>query len=163
MASEQESMEKTRFTDVVDEADDEQENGSLLHTSEPSPKSRSRGCIQRYWLLALNILILLVSVAVNVGTWAIHNQEPAPAQPTLPVCVHETDMLDARPAVEYEERVFTGALVYDPETKVAFRKQDGEKEYFGPPSKELDAAWDELLHGMFLSRSYTRLVLTDIS
>lgn len=58
-------------------------------------------------------------------------------------------MQDARGAIEYEQRVFTGALVYDPETKRALRKKDGEREYFGVPSKEIDDAWDELLHGEF--------------
>ncbi|KAF2210521.1 hypothetical protein CERZMDRAFT_60734 [Cercospora zeae-maydis SCOH1-5] len=57
-------------------------------------------------------------------------------------------MEDARSAIEYEEQEYTGALVYDPDTKTAGRRHDAAVEYFGPPSLALDQKWRQLLHGM---------------
>lgn len=60
----------------------------------------------------------------------------------------QTDLSDARRAIQYEWRTYTGALVYDSETKQAVRVKDAPVEYFGPPGNEIDAAWDELLRGI---------------
>ena len=89
------------------------------------------------WIAILLISALaLVSIATNVWQW-LHRQD-----------VFKTDFPDARRAVQYEQRTYTGALVYDSETKRAVRVQDAPVEYFGPPGDEIDAAWDELLKGL---------------
>ena len=62
-----------------------------------------------------------------------------------------TDFEDAKKAVEYEQRKYTGALVYDSDTKQAIRLHDAEMEYFGEPSQELDEAWYSLLKGASLN------------
>lgn len=59
----------------------------------------------------------------------------------------DTDMLDARGAIQYEERKYTGALAYDYDKKEMIREADGKLEFFGPPSPEVDAAWHSLLRG----------------
>lgn len=105
------------------------------------PRTQRERQMRQYGLLALNVSILLISVALNLGTWRTSLRAASL------VCVHDSDMKDARHVIEYEERVYTGALMYDPETKGAVRSQDAEVEYFGPPSKELDAAWNNLLRG----------------
>ena len=64
----------------------------------------------------------------------------------------ETDLIDAREAIQYERREFTGALVYDEETKRAIRLEDAPIEYFGP-SQEIDDAWDDPLRGSNSCRS----------
>ena len=62
-----------------------------------------------------------------------------------------TDLAALHPYIAYEERVFDGALKYDPETGLAYRdfKNSSEAQYFGEPNVEMDAAWDELLRGMY--------------
>ena len=90
-------------------------------------------------ILAANIAVLLVSLIVNLSTWSGNHGSD---------CIMPTDMLDARSAIQYEQRVYTGALTYDTETKRMFREQDSPTEYFGYPSQEINDAWRELLHGM---------------
>jgi hypothetical protein len=59
-----------------------------------------------------------------------------------------TDFNDARASVKYEERVFTGALNYDPVVGQAYREIDPlQPQYFGESSPEIEAAWDNLIHG----------------
>lgn len=144
MVMEQTRMEKARF---LAHEEEKEEPGSLWQALK-SPRSERQRHIRQHVLLASNVCILLISIAFNVGTWRINNRGPE----LLPRCIHNTDMTDARPSIEYEERVFTGALLYDPDTKTAIRKPDAAVEYFGPPSKEIDDAWHELLHGRIKMR-----------
>lgn len=60
----------------------------------------------------------------------------------------DTELLDARGAIQYEERVYTGALTFDHSKGGAVRLNDGEMEFFGPPSAAIDASWEYLLQGM---------------
>jgi len=59
-----------------------------------------------------------------------------------------TELLDARGAVQYEERAYTGALTFDRNKGEAVRLDDSEMEFFGRPSPEIDASWQHLLHGV---------------
>lgn len=60
-----------------------------------------------------------------------------------------TDIADARPAVFYEERNFTGAWKFNSTTLQPYRDIDlSETQYFGFPSPALDDAWDDLLRGL---------------
>ncbi|CAK4034791.1 Hypothetical predicted protein [Lecanosticta acicola] len=118
----------------------ENHDRSRLWNALRSPKSEEQRQTRQLCFLAANVTFLVISILVNITTWSrsVHSK-----------CITPTDTTDAHKAIEYESRTFTGALVYDPEKKVAFRKPDGEREYFGPPSKEIDDAWHELLHGEF--------------
>jgi len=65
-----------------------------------------------------------------------------------------TDFNDARASVQYEERVFTGALKYDPAVGHAYREIDPQQpQYFGESSPEIKAAWDDLIHDEFPTMS----------
>ena len=60
----------------------------------------------------------------------------------------DTELADARGAIEYETRSYTGALTYSHEKKRVTRLHDGEMEFFGPPSASIDESWEYLLNGM---------------
>lgn len=61
-----------------------------------------------------------------------------------------TDFEAARPWVEYEERVFTGKLSYDPVKHQPYRDIDPtQPQYFGTPGPEMEALWEELLRNEF--------------
>ena len=63
---------------------------------------------------------------------------------------YQTDFADVRPFVAYEERTFTGKFYYNDETQMIEREVDPTKpQYAGPPSPEIDAAWAELLRGIY--------------
>jgi hypothetical protein len=65
-----------------------------------------------------------------------------------------TDFTAAQPWVEYEERVFTGKLSYDPISRQPFRDIDPtQPQYFGKPGPEIDAAWEDLLRNEFTPMS----------
>ena len=87
------------------------------------------------WLITgVSIGVAVASLILNLLQWT-HTSS----------CVHPTDFLDARKAIQYEQRMFTGALTYDAETKHAIRLHDAPVEYFGAPSDEIDDAWATLL------------------
>lgn len=130
MPLEQMRLEKAGFLQ-------EEESDRSIWRAIRGPQSEQQRQNRQYVLLAANVTILILSLLVNIWTWAR----------VEPKCIRATDMRDAHSAIQYEQRVFTGALVYDPDTKRVIRKPDAENEYFGPPSEELDAAWHELLHG----------------
>ena len=59
---------------------------------------------------------------------------------------------DARQVVELEQRDFTGWISYNATEDDVYRVLDpNEPQYFGPPSKEMDAAWDHLLYGQYVA------------
>lgn len=121
MSVEQETLEKATLL-----SEDHEAGLPIAHhrTSNPGQKRLNRHIC--FW--AANALILIISILVNISTW----------RRSLPgTCVFATDMKDAHAAIEYEQRTFTGALVYDPEKKTAVRQQDGVKQYFGQPSQEI--------------------------
>lgn len=59
--------------------------------------------------------------------------------------IRPTDLHDARSSIEYENRHFTGGLIYDVKQRRTIRAPDGDIEYFGPPSQNLEQAWKDLL------------------
>lgn len=57
-----------------------------------------------------------------------------------------TEIADALPFVQYEERGFVGELAYNITSKELYREVDPtEPQYFGRPSPLIDAAWKELM------------------
>ncbi|KAF7187155.1 Cyclochlorotine biosynthesis protein R, partial [Pseudocercospora fuligena] len=137
-------IEKTQLLahdfERTDSEDPNHRQEGLMRTGEKRMWS-----ILQYCLLGLNASVLLISVTLNAYTWLSY---PSRLE-ALAQCIHNTDMADAWPAIEYEERTFTGALVYDPTRKRVVRKSDSDTDYFGPPSKELDDRWDDLLRNEF--------------
>lgn len=105
--------------------------------SKSQSKDRSRTA---YWILSFGTLlnVVLFFGAVVLYTRSRVENGPGPLS---------TDIKDAWGAVEYETRAFTGALKWSKEIGHLYREQDYDTEYFGPPKKELDAVWEELLHG----------------
>ncbi|KAJ5766228.1 uncharacterized protein N7511_003844 [Penicillium nucicola] len=63
----------------------------------------------------------------------------------------QTDVKDSHPYISYEERVYTGRFWYNETIGQIYRDIDpSEPQYFGLPSPEMDAAWDDLLRGEFV-------------
>ena len=98
----------------------------------------------------LNIIIACVTVYSNANANA-HNRRPQ-------ALGWDTELHDARSAIEYEERAYTGALSYDAEKREIIKVNDSKLEFFGPPSKIIDDAWQYLLHG---SLDTARITLAD--
>jgi hypothetical protein len=60
-----------------------------------------------------------------------------------------TDFKDSNPYISYEERVYTGRFWYNQTVGKVYRDIDpSEPQYFGLPSPEIDAAWEDLLRGI---------------
>ena len=120
------------------DADSSEESGFLLnekHTVDSWEDSQHPRSKTPWILTALLAAVAIASIITNVWQW-LHCQN-----------VFTTDLPDARKAIQYEKRTYTGALVYEPDTKQAVRMKDAPAEYFGPPGNEIDAAWDALLKG----------------
>lgn len=93
------------------------------------------------WTWATGVkLALFCSVVVNI--WLL-------CWPKFCNGAFPTDMKDARSAVHYERRDFTGALVFDPTKQALVRLDPDATEYFGTPGPAVDKAWRDLLHGQF--------------
>lgn len=125
--------------------DDEEKSAFLKQQieTELGPESQAERQKQRRWSwsLAAVITAFLCSLAVNI--WLLNR----PRYGAFP-----TDLKDARHAIEYEVREYTGALVYDSEKKGLVRvREPGAVEYFGPPSEAVDDSWTALLHDQFPS------------
>jgi hypothetical protein len=106
-----------------------------------SPPSKKRN-LRFYVLLSLlNTLIACVTVYSNATVFSRQPQVPG----------WDTELHDARKAVEYEEQSYTGALTYDSEKGQIVKVNDSDLEFFGPPSERIDNAWQYLLHGLFKS------------
>lgn len=117
------------------------ENGFLLNGKSLEfywNKPRNRKPNTSWTLAIISTAIALTSIGLNLWQWS------------NPQTIFKTDLPDARQAIQYGQRKYTGALVYDQETRRAIRLKDGPVEYFGPPSDEIDAAWEELLKGEFI-------------
>lgn len=107
---------------------------------ESALNERPRGWPQRHIFLhtitTANVLLFCASLTLYWSSGP--GNRPGP---------YQTDIRDAWPAVQYEERTFTGALKYSTDTKELYREHDAIREYFGPPSILIEDAWDRLLHG----------------
>lgn len=140
MSTEDLKLQRAPF--LADEEQDDERQGGLWQSLK-SPRSDRERTRRQYCLLGLNVLLLILSGAINISTWWSTGEDGS----ILPRCVHDTDMKDAQPAIEYEERYYTGALLWDTAAKRIIRKPDAEQEFFGPPSKELDDLWHDMLRG----------------
>jgi hypothetical protein len=124
------------------------ENTCTCNTSSPPTKKRN---IHFYVLFSvLNIIIACITVYSNANASA-HSRRPL-------ALGWDTELHDARSAIKYEERAYTGALTYDAEKGEIIKVNDSKLDFFGPPSKRIDDAWQYLLHG---SLDRIRITLTD--
>lgn len=123
-------------------SDESNEGIALLNEEEASQSEKQLepqiNSTRWHWWTILNIVLLITFSIANLTIWS-----------SWRLAVWRTDFPDARKAIQYEERVFTGALTYDQDQHRIVRLQDAEIEYFGRPSPEIDQAWEELLHGMY--------------
>jgi hypothetical protein len=100
--------------------------------------SNKRWSVHFYVLLTLlNGLIACTTRYFNANTHTCQREVPG----------WNTELHDARNAIEYEERAYTGALTYDYDKRQVVKVNDGDLEFFGPPSAKIDDAWHYLLHG----------------
>jgi cytoskeletal protein RodZ len=113
-----------------------EEPPNLASLETPKREDKMRRDIQRTTSFFLYSILLTSSVLLNI---IMLSQRP--------VVWHETDIRDARKAVAYEKRTFSGALVYNRSTKSAARLHDGQQEFFGEPGLEIDRTWEDLLRG----------------
>lgn len=59
-----------------------------------------------------------------------------------------TDFQDAKPVVALEERIFDGSLYFNESSqRVEMETNPNLPQFVGPPSPEIDLAWDNLLRG----------------
>jgi hypothetical protein len=89
-------------------------------------------------LTGLNILVACIGSYTTLFPQRCHSQLRG----------WDTELADARGAIEYERRAYTGALTYSHDKGGVVKLDDGEREFFGPPSAKLDESWKYLLHGM---------------
>ena len=119
------------------------EDTCSCNTQTPPSKKRN---LQFYVLFSLlNTLIACVTVYSNATVSSRQPQVPG----------WDTELHDARKAIEYEEQSYTGALTYDSEKRQIVKVNDSDLEFFGPPSERIDNAWQYLLHCLLRS---TRMV-----
>ncbi|KAJ5360007.1 hypothetical protein N7517_009198 [Penicillium concentricum] len=62
----------------------------------------------------------------------------------------DTDLVAAKSQIELEKVMFTGGIHFNPDGSVYIKDIPGPK-YVGPPSPEIDKAWDELLYGQIVN------------
>jgi len=114
----------------------------------PSPPGNKRNLPFYILFSLLNTLIACVTVYSNATVFS--------RQPRL--LGWGTELHDARKAIEYEEQSYTGALTYDAKKRQIIKVNDSDLEFFGPPSENIDNAWQYLLHGLLKS---TQVIPTD--
>lgn len=125
----------------AEETDSESSEGFPFLQSRARPKSYLR--VAGPWIASTIILTI-------GSTYLLFQQRTEWAQCFATASsAFETDLHDAHPHVAYEERVFSGKLWFNEETQLVYRDVDpAEPQYFGPPTPEMDAAWDDLLRGI---------------
>jgi hypothetical protein len=95
---------------------------------------------QQAWIALTGINILLACVSFYTILF--------PERCSSRVKGWDTELTDARGAIEYERRSYTGALTYSHDNGGVVRLNDSDMEFFGPPSASIDESWKYLLHGM---------------
>jgi hypothetical protein len=103
----------------------------------------------RGWLALTGINALLACTSIYAITTSVHCRSQTRGW--------DTELLDARGAIQYEERAYTGALTFDHSKGGAVRLNDAEMEFFGPPSPAIEASWHYLLHGTYSRYMYVVL------
>jgi len=110
-------------------------------------------------LLAISNLILIATLALtnrsrfsSSSTTATDYADAATASATAaPPSLASTEIADALPFLQYEQRNFSGELAYNTTSKQLYRELDSSQpQYFGRPSAELDAAWHELMESEYI-------------
>ena len=119
----------------------EESKGLLSDTSDEDYLTTAPKAKHTEVLLWRTVAALSTAIAITSLIFGMYQS------PVVHKAVFPTDLLDARNTIEYERRIYTGALVYDPAEQRIVRLRDDEREYFGPPGEEIDAAWADLLHG----------------
>jgi hypothetical protein len=122
-------MESTEGTPFLDDEEKTPQLGKWLR-----PKSRDQ--LWCRWTI-VNVVLLATFTIANLAIWSRDR-----------TMVWETDLADARKAIQYEQRVFTGALTYDETQHRVVRLRDSDTEYFGP-EPEVDEAWEDLLQSTY--------------
>ena len=108
--------------------------------------SNKKRSVYLYALFSLlNITIACITVYFNANAYSRQRQTPG----------WDTELHDARNAIVYEERTYTGALTYDYEKQQAVKVNDSALQFFGPPSAQIDDAWQYLLHGSCIAPRYS--------
>jgi len=103
---------------------------SVQHQPKPITHSKTVWCL---------VILILISWSISIYLWL--HQKPWPGH-------FSTDLKSMWPAIEYEERGFSGGLNYNPETKkIIWEMNDKEPQYFGVPNPSIDAAWANLMKG----------------
>ena len=119
------------------EQDEQQERTRL-------PRARTYNSAIQYAAFAIIVILLIIDIFVRV-----HNGSPAcPAWERSQYLVgngtsHE--LPTSREVMTYSPRNMTGLYEYSTTTKRLTRKNDSDVEYFGPPTQELNEAWEDLL------------------
>lgn len=128
------------------------EDKGLLGEEEVCPAanySPIRRWYHRAWIAFTGINAVLACISIYAITTSVHCASRTQGW--------NTELFDARRAIQYEERAYTGALTFDRSKGGATRLNDGEMEFFGPPSPAIEASWEYLLHGMCSSSLRGRL------
>jgi hypothetical protein len=98
------------------------------------------------WIIST---LILACTTIALATLQILSVTQARDNACPNVCLRQSDTVDARGAVEYEQRTWTGALTFDNDLDRIVRLKDAPVEYVGEPSKEIDDAWDDLLRSAY--------------
>ncbi|KAH8805165.1 hypothetical protein F5884DRAFT_859778 [Xylogone sp. PMI_703] len=96
---------------------------------------------QNFWILTTCIL------AIALITTLVRDNAQRLTQGTYENG-YRTEFGPSREAIHIKEVQFTGGLRYDPNGTLYATSNPEEPVYVGPPSKELDDAWEDLVHGM---------------
>jgi len=107
--------------------------------------------------LAISNLLLIAALVYTYqsrfsATTTKHNDAitPAPTKQATP-SLATTEIADALPFLQVEQRSFSGELAYNTTSKQLYREVNlSQPQYFGHPSPEIDAAWHELMENEYI-------------
>jgi len=103
---------------------------------------------------SIAVALTVVNAAVLLASAVFWFSVPGRGQylPRLAGAGDVQDALDAD-AIKYEIRSYSKPLEYDEVSKKAVIFSSGDRNFAGPPSLEIDAAWNDLLRGELLAIS----------
>lgn len=123
--------------------DTDTESSTPVNFTEPTICQKSHLRLVAPWIASTVSLALITGYLLlqqHVNSWS--------ACPATSPGAFSTDLRDAHPYISYEERVFTGGFAYDEEIGKVYRGIDpSQPQYFGPPSPEIDDAWNNMMRG----------------
>lgn len=103
---------------------------------EMAPRSKRKTSKALPWKISTFFLGVLSAFLCVLNIHTVYHSDPY---------VRQSDLPDARKAIKYEQRVWSGALTFDVPSNRIVRLDDSPIEYVGSPSKEIDDAWTKLL------------------